>query len=231
MQQSGTRPCTSHFAFRTPHFATSAQRRRRPLRGGFSLLEVVLALALLVGAIAVTGELVRSGHAQCGVRAGPDAGQLICESKLAEITPASRLPEAVSFAEYELDPEWVYSVELASVDVPGLVLLRVTVAQNLAPVQRPVEFSLTRLIQDPGVELAPARNRWIRGRPAARHVLRHGEHAMRSDISSVTFVSSVVKKNLVDKLVRPRCFRRALCGRCVSAGRTARGRGRVRRTG
>jgi prepilin-type N-terminal cleavage/methylation domain-containing protein len=134
------------------------RRRQRTSRRGFSLLEVVLALALLVGAIAVTGELIRLGTLSAARARDMTQAQLICESKLAEIMAGIMLPEAVSYAEYELDPEWLYSVELASADVPGLVILRVTVVQNLDPIQRPAEFSLTRLIQDPGVELAPAHN-------------------------------------------------------------------------
>jgi prepilin-type N-terminal cleavage/methylation domain-containing protein len=127
-------------------------------RNGFSLLEVILALALLVGAIAVSGELIRLGTLSAARARDLTHAQLICESKLAEITAGIVLPEAVSYAQYEYDPEWVYSVELAAVDVPGLVLLRVTVGQNLLPTQRPVEFSLTRLIQDPGVELPEAQS-------------------------------------------------------------------------
>ena len=140
--------------FRTPH---SALRTLPPSsRSAFSLLEVVLALAILVGAIAVMGELVRLGTLSAASARDLTEAQLICESKLGEISAGILLPEAVSYAEYELDPQWLYSVDLAGVDLPGLVLLRVTVTQNLPPTQRPVEFSLTRLIQDPGLELAPA---------------------------------------------------------------------------
>jgi hypothetical protein len=125
-------------------------------RNAFSLLEVILALALLVGAIAVSGELIRLGTLSAAAARDLTQAQLICESKMAEITSGIVLAEAISTAQYELDPEWIYSVELAASDIPGLVLLRVTVAQNLLPEQRPAEFSLTRLIQDPGVELVPA---------------------------------------------------------------------------
>ena len=125
-------------------------------RGGFSLLEVVLALAILVGSIAVMGELIRLGTLSAANARDLTQAQLICESKLNEIAAGIMPAEPVSYAMYELDPEWLYSVELAAVDIPGLVMLRVTVTQNLSPLQRPAEFSLTKLIQDPGVELAPA---------------------------------------------------------------------------
>src|SRR5688572_12385664 len=127
-------------------------------RRAFSLLEVVLAMAILVGAIAVLGELVRLGTLSAASARDLTQAQLICESKLAEITSGITPPDVVSYVPYEVDPEWLYSVDIASVDVPGLVMLRVTVAQNLAKSQRPVEFSLTRLIQDPGVELPAAQS-------------------------------------------------------------------------
>jgi hypothetical protein len=131
-------------------------KRRSRQRRAFSLLEVVLSMAILVGAIAVTGELVRLGTMSAASARDLTQAQLICESKMAEIVAGIMLPDAVSNAPYELDPaqEWLYSVETATVDTPGLVLLRVTVTQNLPAHQRPVEFSLTRLIQDPNVALA-----------------------------------------------------------------------------
>ncbi len=133
--------------------ALHAQRQRRQ---GFSLLEVILAMSILVGAIAVTGELVRLGTLSAARARDLTQAQLICESKLGEIVAGITPAEAISAAPYELDAEWLYSVEIGAIDVPGTVLLRVIVAQNLSPAQRPVEFSLMRLIQDPGVELAEA---------------------------------------------------------------------------
>jgi hypothetical protein len=102
------------------------------------------------------GELVRLGTLSAASARDLTQAQLICESILAEITAGIAPPDAVSYAPYELDTEWLYSVETAAIDTPGLVLLRVTVTQNLAPAQRPVEFSLTRLIQDPSVVLPAA---------------------------------------------------------------------------
>jgi general secretion pathway protein I len=54
--------------------------------GGFSLLEVILALAILTGAVAVLGEIVRLGIRNAQVARDTTQAQLLCESKLAEIT-------------------------------------------------------------------------------------------------------------------------------------------------
>jgi hypothetical protein len=54
------------------------------------------------------------------------------------------------------DPPWLYSVETQTVDVPGLLMVRVTVAQDLPPERQPATFTLTRLLQDPTLVLVDA---------------------------------------------------------------------------
>jgi len=131
-------------------------------RGGFSLLEVILALAILAGAIAVLGEMTRLGIRNASYSRDMTQAQLLCESKMAQITSGMILPEAevgVPFAPEDLiDPDdpvtWFYAIELAAVEEPGVVAVGVTVAQDLPSGQHPVRFSLVRWIVDPGVELS-----------------------------------------------------------------------------
>ena len=127
----------------------SGQRRSR----GFSLLEVVLALAILVGAIAVLGELVRLGTVNAGSARDLTQAQLLCESKMAEISAGLILPEMVQAVPCEYNAEFLYSIDVQPTDMPGLVALRVTVTQDLPASHRPAEFSLLRWIQDPLLEL------------------------------------------------------------------------------
>ena len=128
-------------------------RRRR----GFSLLEVVLSLAILVGAIAVLGELVRLGLDNAAAARDLTQAQLLCESKLAEISAGIFEPQSIQGASFspEIDPEreWVYSVTLASLDLQGLISATVTVTENVPVGETPREFSLVRWLRDPGVEL------------------------------------------------------------------------------
>jgi type II secretory pathway pseudopilin PulG len=128
-------------------------RSKRTARAGFSLLEVVLALTILVGAIAVLGELVRLGTTNAGNARDLTQAQLLCESKMAEISAGLLVPEVVQGAPCEYDPEWLYSIDIQPTDMPGLVALRVTVFQDLPLNQRPAEFSLVRWMQDPLLEL------------------------------------------------------------------------------
>ncbi len=122
-------------------------------RDGFSLLEVVLALAILAGAIAVLGELGRMGLRNARFARDMTQAQLLCESKLAEIAAGITLPEPVNSARFEQEVgdgqiDWLYSIETADVDQQGLLSVRVTVAQDLPAEKLPVEFSLQRWIID-----------------------------------------------------------------------------------
>ena len=127
--------------------------RRNRGCGAFSLLEVVLALAILVGALAVLGELVSLGTRNAQRARDLTQAQLLCESKLAEITSGISPAEPVQRATFEYDPEWLYSIEFEQAGQEGLVAVRVTVVQDLPAEKRPAEFSLVRWIHDAGVEL------------------------------------------------------------------------------
>lgn len=120
-------------------------RRRR----GFTLLEVLLALAILVGSLATIGVLVDQGLKNAHRTAAISKAQLYCESKLAEISAGVVLPAPISGAPLDIDPEWTYSVAVTpdAID-PALLSVRVTVAELVAPPLRPVEFSLVRWVTD-----------------------------------------------------------------------------------
>lgn len=118
---------------------------------GFSLLEVILALTILGGAIAVLGELSRLGMRNAERARDLTQAQLLSESKLAEITSGLAPPEPEQGApvepideEEDEEPEWQYSVEVTSVGEDGLLEVRVTVTKDLPTEQRPVEFTLVR---------------------------------------------------------------------------------------
>lgn len=125
--------------------------RRRPR--GFSLLEVILALGILAGALVVLGELARQGLRYAERARDLTQAQLLCESKLAEICSSSSTPTAGGASPLENDTagaqNWQCAVEVKSLSQTGLLSVRVTVAKITSDQARPVEVSLTRWMVDP----------------------------------------------------------------------------------
>jgi len=146
-----------HTIIPTRSVGTRARTRARSVGtrapSGFSLLEVILALAILVGAIAVIGELIATWTRAAGAARVLTQAQLLCDSKLNEITAGILIPDPVQGAPIETDMEWLYSIDLFPSDQNGIVAVKVTVYQDLPVERRPVTFSLVRWLQDPGIEL------------------------------------------------------------------------------
>jgi hypothetical protein len=120
---------------------------RRP---GFSLLEVLLAMAILMGSLVVLSELAAIGRRH--IRDAEDLGtaERICQTKIGEILAGIEEPVAVEQMEVADEPGWLYSVETESLRQAGLISVRVTVVQDLPEEKRPREFSLVRWVRDPG---------------------------------------------------------------------------------
>lgn len=128
-------------------------RARR--RQGLSLLEVMLALAILGGAIAVVGELMRFGMRNAEAARDLSTAQVFCEAKINEIAAGLLPPQPIADVPIEeianLDAAglWLYSVDVQQVDQQGLIAVKVTVFQDPSVKMRPVDFSLVRWMIDP----------------------------------------------------------------------------------
>ena len=116
---------------------------------GFSLLEVILALAILTGAIAVLGEIARSALRNAQAARDVTRAQLLCEGILNEIAaglipcdPVYDAPCAQLFD--ERDRGWLYSIENMALDEDGLIAVQVTVRQDLPATHQPVQVTLVR---------------------------------------------------------------------------------------
>lgn len=124
---------------------------RRP--AGFSLLEVVLALGILAGAMVVLGELARQGLQHARSTRDLAQAELICESKMAEIAAGLVAPETVAESPVEADPstnqKWLYSIDVIPVGEEGLLSVCVTVTDNTAGDAPTQKVSLTRWMVDP----------------------------------------------------------------------------------
>ncbi|MGA2066387.1 MAG: prepilin-type N-terminal cleavage/methylation domain-containing protein [Thermoguttaceae bacterium] len=123
-------------------------------RPGYSLLEVILALAILSGALAALGEVARHTMQNVTVDRVLTRAEMLCESKLAEIVSGLTPPDPaqgtlVDDGQELGDPGWQYTLEVDPIDSQGLVAVRITVQQDLPAERHPVEFSLVRWITTP----------------------------------------------------------------------------------
>ena len=126
----------------------------RTTRQGFTLLEVILALGIFLGALAVIGELSRTALDSARITRETCEAQLLAESVLAEIVTGIAPLESVygvplDWANEVGGPPWVYSVDVAPVDYEGLLAVEVTVTREYPPGHRSVSVSLVRWMIDP----------------------------------------------------------------------------------
>ncbi len=136
-----------------------ASRRKREhvkpasTRRAMSLLEVILALAILGGALTVLGQLVSAGS-RCARAAREMANaQRLCDSMLAEITAGITPAETMEGVMQDENGEpWVYSIQADSSSQEGMLALLVTVRKEQAAELVPVSFSLARWMVDPQFE-------------------------------------------------------------------------------
>lgn len=124
-------------------------------RSGLSLLEVMLALAILGLALAAIGELMRIGARNAELSRDLTTAQMLCETKMNEVvmgmlpalgTAPTPIPEMGN------GNEWLYSIETQQVALQGLLAVRVTVQQNSEVFSRPATFSLMRWMIDPSTQ-------------------------------------------------------------------------------
>jgi type II secretory pathway pseudopilin PulG len=112
------------------------------------LLEVILAIAILGGCLAVTGELVRMGVRHAEEARELTRAQLLCESKIEEIVSGVTPAESAAMVPFETDPEWTYTVDVSSLD-QQLTQVRVTVQAVESNRLQPIVFALSRWILNP----------------------------------------------------------------------------------
>jgi type II secretion system protein I len=117
----------------------------------FSLLEVVLALAILAGALAALGEVMRLGSQNASAAADEAQAEMLAESVMSEIVVGAREMTNVNGAVLPLqdDPPWTVSITVQPTDYQELVCVQVRVSQQLPPQQQPAGCDLVRWLPNP----------------------------------------------------------------------------------
>jgi type II secretion system protein I len=103
---------------------------RNPQSKGFTLLEVILAIAVLAIALTTIGEVARMGYKSADSAATESEAQILAESIMGELASGIRPAQAVQNAPLELGDghdQWQYSIAFESTMQPEILSARVIV--------------------------------------------------------------------------------------------------------
>lgn len=129
---------------------TGRQGRRQ--RHGLSLLEVILSIAILGGAMVVIGQLFNLGYRSAlQARLRSDANML-CDSKMAELAGGVIDATSTGVQQFPNNTQWTYSVDIQPSIQLGLLVATVTVEQSPDVTQTPISVEVVRFIPDPDYE-------------------------------------------------------------------------------
>jgi type II secretion system protein I len=115
-------------------------------RSGFSLLEIVLALAILAGSLAALGEVMRLSDQNAEKARDETQAELLADSVMSEIVSGARTLDNVNNATFDssAEPPWNYSIEVTQTDYTELVSVHVRVMQQVASELQPARCDLVR---------------------------------------------------------------------------------------
>lgn len=142
-------------------------------RPGISLLEVVLAIAILGGSLAALSSVVMTGADAAIDARNRSLAQLLCEGQMAQILLSNVQPVPVQDQPIASpDPSTAFTVSVESERAPlnGLLAIRVTVSgQGADGSGQPARVSLIRWMVDPqlGLEAAEAEEKALAAEAAA----------------------------------------------------------------
>ncbi|WP_437186830.1 hypothetical protein SH668x_000194 [Planctomicrobium sp. SH668] len=118
-------------------------------REGISLFEVVLALAIFVGAVAAISQVLANGS-RAASRAQLQSqavliGERVMNEVIAEIVPLS------SAAKTPVDgmPKWFWTVDVSNSNVPGLLRVEVITEHEAPTPNSVIKYQLVRFVRDP----------------------------------------------------------------------------------
>lgn len=132
---------------------------RRTAPTGFSLLEILLALAILGGSLAVLGQIAQTGTDAAREARDLALSRILCQTKLNELLLEGTMPQSipstpVASSDSQSTTPFSYSVDVQTAPLEGLLVVRVAVeAGNPDGGPALARYSLTRWMVDPTLGL------------------------------------------------------------------------------
>lgn len=141
---------------------TTSYRRHN----AFTLMEVIIALAVMGMSMAAIGTLVQIGGQNALEARLLTTAQFLAESKLSEVKAGILSPTATGplpFPTTETMEPFQFTIRSQSIDSQGMLLaVEILVEYLPADGARPIQHSVTTWMIDPAVELAPEANEQLR---------------------------------------------------------------------
>jgi general secretion pathway protein I len=125
--------------------------RHRQKRAGFTLLEIILSLAILAGALAALGEVMRAADRSASAAEDETRAQILAASVMDELVAGSRELAATDNAAVSStdDPPWACSIAVDQTGYDELVAVRVRVQQQIEARLQPASYELVRWLPNP----------------------------------------------------------------------------------
>ena len=122
--------------------------KRRTQHSGFSLIEVLIALAIFLGSLTTIAWFLDIA-AQSSLEARQlTAAMLLCETKMDETVAGIYPLESTRNQTFEDHPEWNWSMDVSDGPVSGLLSVTIEIISSETPTASPA-FSLNRWMRDP----------------------------------------------------------------------------------
>lgn len=124
---------------------------RRDKLAGFTLLEVILSLAILAGALAALGEVMRLAERSASAAEDETQAQIHAASIMEELQAGSRELSAAQQSPLNTgdDPPWAFTIEIGQTQYDELVSVKVRVEQQMEARLQPAKFEIVRWLPNP----------------------------------------------------------------------------------
>ena len=124
---------------------------RSDARNGLTLLEIILAMGIFLGAMAAIGQLMNNGISAATRSRLTTQAVIRCETVLAEFLAGVQAWESATEVPFEDDSNWTWSVSISEGPLTDLLQLDVTVAHTGDSGLSTVSHTLTRYVRDPQI--------------------------------------------------------------------------------